>query len=359
VKLYYVATPFHMFCALHMISRENNLKEVDMIVLDHFQSAKETCSRLVDIGLINKAVLINKKTKFKHFSYIKRILQSLLLPKSVKDIIDGKQYDEVVFFSNDFLMAAKLIDVFVKTDSCTKYRYGMDGMGSYVRDMVSPNKHVNIILKVFGLRDNLDRINGQYVFRTELVTKDTDLKLLEIGYVNKVEILKLTDKLWGNSNIDYNNFGKYIYIQQPMDEDNEVQSLTYERRLFEIFNDFIGKDDMVIKIHPRSRICNIDGYSHIVDEPMWETTILKLDIDDKVLISLISTAVFMPKILYDSEPVIILLYHLMGETFIDKIERISPFVNRIRDMYRDKGKIIIPKSEEELKAGLLRLNSQI
>jgi hypothetical protein len=80
------------------------------------------------------------------------------------------------------------------------------------------------------------------------------------------------------------------------------------------------------------------------------------DIDDRCLVSINSTALFNPKLLFDQEPYIIFVYKLV-KLFYDW----SLFEGTIKlfvEEYRDKEKIMIPESIEELREYLDRYKNR-
>ena len=88
--------------------------------------------------------------------------------------------------------------------------------------------------------------------------------------------------------------------------------------------------DLIVRNHPR------------------ETRELKCDNDindDKVLIAFCSTAQITPKMLYDKEPYLVFLYRLFDCDWIEDYDRL---VEQVRNSYRNKKKVFLPSTLDEL-----------
>jgi len=114
-------------------------------------------------------------------------------------------------------------------------------------------------------------------------------------------------------------------------------------------------DDVLCKPHPKSTVrtkADIRVYPY-QDIPM-EILYAGMDnLDDHVLISLVSSAVFTPKILFDAEPTVICLYKVFG---VERtIQRFDGIFNKFRNTYRNKDKVLAPNTAEELKKELKRI----
>lgn len=89
-------------------------------------------------------------------------------------------------------------------------------------------------------------------------------------------------------------------------------------------------------------------------EEMWEILCSEYITDETVLITLVSTAAFSPKKLYDKEPYVIFLYDALG-LYGKQKENTDDFVKGLMDTYRNKDKIIIPSNAEEVVRTLTKL----
>ncbi len=111
------------------------------------------------------------------------------------------------------------------------------------------------------------------------------------------------------------------------------------------------KDDLMVRVHPRSKTGaeKFEGIRTDNGKNMWELLCGDHITDDHVLIGEYSTAQFSPKLMYDREPWLIILYKaLKKERGKDTLDTMSNVINELRQNYRNPGKIIVPESTDEL-----------
>ena len=108
---------------------------------------------------------------------------------------------------------------------------------------------------------------------------------------------------------------------------------------------------IVVKRHPRD--CSVDNDNvktyEYMDMP-FEVICVNSNIEEKVLITIGSTAVLTPKIIFDKEPKVIWLDRLILGELVDNNR--MELIERIRKMYRNPERLIIPENIFELKKAL-------
>lgn len=111
----------------------------------------------------------------------------------------------------------------------------------------------------------------------------------------------------------------------------------------------INCEDVVIKIHPASRNNNYsEKYGQYTDKVPFEVLMNTYSMERKILISVFSSACFSPKLLMDQEPYVILTYKIMRPYFKFD-ESFLNIIDKVKSDYREKNKIFIPESMDELK----------
>lgn len=94
-----------------------------------------------------------------------------------------------------------------------------------------------------------------------------------------------------------------------------------------------------------------------MDNIPWEIYNFYNKLEKKILISYNSTACFTPKIIYDEEPTIIMLFKIK-ELGIKNENYNDAFLKNIKKIYKDPQKIIIPTTFFELKKVVAILNKK-
>lgn len=116
-------------------------------------------------------------------------------------------------------------------------------------------------------------------------------------------------------------------------------------------------EDVICKPHPKSvnrTSCEVRLYPY-QGIPMEALYVNMPDLKDRVLISHVSSAVFTPKILLDSEPYVICIHKLMPGTSLSQM--FTPVYEKFRSTYREPERVYAPETMEELKGILQTLSS--
>ena len=83
---------------------------------------------------------------------------------------------------------------------------------------------------------------------------------------------------------------------------------------------------------------------------IWEFRLLNMDdLNNKLFISIHSTACFSAKMLFDKEPYVILFYKLGDDEVTHVTEEFEQIVMRFKNSYSDPDKVMIPNNIEEFK----------
>lgn len=147
----------------------------------------------------------------------------------------------------------------------------------------------------------------------------------------------------------YNVFGKgtpieekYIYFNEPFMRDGLVSN---EIQILDNISEIVGKENIAIKLHPQSKgikkLFEAHGYHVLEDNNIpWEIYTLFYDVDDKVLLSISSNAIFSPFIICNKYLQVISLLEVMNLS--RRAHAISTnyhvFLRKIREEMNQNGK---------------------
>jgi len=136
-----------------------------------------------------------------------------------------------------------------------------------------------------------------------------------------------------------------LFLDQPYGED----VLEKSGKILKAIADISGRD-VTVKLHPRNdNVSQYDGYEIYKGKSPLEIINMNFDLSEAVFVSVISTACFTPKLIYDREPYIILLYKLINNEEILKINGASfAFAERVKKAYRNPERFFVPETEAEL-----------
>ena len=115
-----------------------------------------------------------------------------------------------------------------------------------------------------------------------------------------------------------------------------------------------GKENTICKPHPRSLFAtkaSIGQYSG-QEIPMEVLYASMEDLDQRILVSFTSSAIFTPKIMFDKEPLVISLHRMLRETRGSAI--FEGIYQKFKETYSQKERVMAPETFEELKECLMR-----
>lgn len=296
------------------------------------QVAKFQCNNI-------KNSIIRKTKKCIYFIGWKYFLQ--------KSVTITKQYNKVITASNDepccFLMSRmKVLNPDIKP------YYFEDGSNDYIAD--AHPKHRGFkksFAQLLGLDYSIgDSIDTTYVANPSCVASN-EYKLEAIPTMDPEQDLEL--KSLFNRVFSYKPYSineKLVFLFSRFREELDEKSRSIVRKIVERY----GKDSLLFKDHPRLPASGYEGVNKYPreKETLWECVCMNNDCKNKVLISVISSAMYVPKLLFDQEPVLVFLFRLIPALTNVREKSFYDFTLRLRKVYSDPSKVFIPETEEEL-----------
>ncbi len=338
--LFVCDTPYQIVNAVNY-KTANKEQKTDIYIYNQFASAKTVAENLKKTKMFDNVVLFDK---YLSYSGIKQKLITLIriaTPKiTLKKHMDGKaklKNYKTVFLScfTPFTDSVRLLNPYAKI---CEYE---DGTGSYFHNDLA-NKFrtgiFDIVNKLFlggTLSYKRDTI---YLNHPEVYTLDENKTILPLPKITNTNALKIIFNYTPNSKYTDN---KIIYLTQPLKETSVgTRAEEIEKQVFSLLG-----DSALIRVHPRQSVDSYSGYKLDTENNLWEIECAEQITDDHILIGAFSTAMFIPKMLYNKEPMVIFTYELYGEHFNDFVK----MVDMLRSMYKNPEKIIVAENIDTLK----------
>ncbi len=346
-------TPYQILAAVTLACNDDT--ESDLVIVPQFGNAGMYAERIDKTKVFRRVVIsdfesVNRyKNRQSSIAVGVGIVQQYLrVKKTVPQYLGDVEYSKVLISSQ--AIVGRLISLYYLKRGA-EIVYFDDGEGSYddvwkyeakgidrkIRSVLFGKKSIGLgterILycpelyeKTFGNKDHVSKIPNW------AEDKDTLSTLNDIcGYSDSAQITHDVILLDTIPSETFDEAGQAKYCE-----------------LFDLMVQSFGKT-MIVKKHPRDKrdfgdVCEVYQYPSIPFELLCANS----DIAKKVLISPGSSAVLMPKILFDAEPVVILLHHITGIRVGDSEKR-EKIISYIRSLYTDPSRFIIPETVEEYK----------
>lgn len=206
---------------------------------------------------------------------------------------------------------------------------------------------------VYGF-DFYSVINDLYLYQPDLFKKEQIYDKIKI---HKIEInidSPLLKQIVLNYTKDYEAFKekRVIFFDQYMTQ-SKNKELSYEIEILKLVCNVVGKKNVIFKIHPRAINSNNLSLPCDISNSIlpFELFLAKIpDINNTIFISVASSACMMPKLTFNKEPQVIMLYKLFSRLDNDNnsYSNLDSFVHKIKSSYNNPDDFIIPNNIKEL-----------
>lgn len=331
---------------------------VDLIVLDHSKDNIIYYEELKKLDLFNDLFFLKSRymrtdnVKIKWLRYLKVINHYLRKNKLLKQSIGfNKKYEEFFVCFPD--IPSEIIYYHIKKNN-PSVRLNMLEEGIYAYNYFSyqPNLLKKMFTNfIFGGK-TFKNYQRAYIYRPDFMEESREnIELKKLSFIDKnnKEIVQIFNNVFEYKNIDSVEVGQKVFY---FDQLFPYQSIN--KSVIKLV-DFISTKltppfRLNIKLHPRTDENRFGNKVNILQTRVpFELIVANNEVKDKILISVFSSACLNPKIMFDEEPYVILLYKLIDLSMLRNLnERSFNLVYKVKESYKAKNKFFIPETFEEL-----------
>lgn len=338
--LYYCNSAYQLLNVLnlHWQRKYNRFEDIknycaDLIVLNSFKAAKEMTTIINKKNYFDNVELVDRVDKTSRIINIVNLFFPMhLIKKAIKNTCFHKRnnYDYICAPKFSWITAA-----IWQINKRAKLTIHEDGIGTYNVNMSfkANSRLYSYLYKIMNNNRIFENYESIYVNSKKLYCFVNDGRDIEIPRINDA-FLKEINSIFADM---YETRSNDIYFLSQFGEYNiKKPTLDYLCKY---------KNRVIFCPHPRyDNNCEYD-FETMSNKNIWELYVCNTpDFNNKCLIAVHSTAVFSPKILFDKEPFIILLYKLLDHPY----KGLDYFIKKFTELYEDREKIMIPKTLEEL-----------
>ncbi len=352
-------TPYQIMGAV-CIAAEKKLV-ADLVLAGVFSGYREIGERIRETGVFRNVVIppLEKYWRPGKKGVVKQMLRARSL---VEEFLPREWVYGTYYYSSRANLKNILLHELYRRNPKLRLVLYEDGLGTYQRD-----SHV---LNTSSSRSLAEKFLGWNLYRPERTTV----------LVNLPELFEKPDSMRDcpvekmpafNSDPARVEMLKYVFgvreedritrravIFDPMRSRKEALA-ERERIMDECYDlcaEALGRENLIVKPHPRSR----DKTTAQVD--LYEGTSIPMEVlyadmdnlDDRVLITYASSAVYTPKMFYDREPWVLNLFRITDNTGGQVSEWEAPYL-KFRGVYRNPEKLMAPATLEELRECLRKV----
>ena len=354
-------SPFQVLGAISIVAKER--MEADLFLIGTFRDSEIVADRIRKYSLFNNVYFVDPKIigiRGKTDNIKKIIFAEGIVNKFLDKNVSYDRY----YYSSRSLLKSALLKVLLDRNPEMKRIIFDEGMGTYSGNgrLLSVSMPRRVLEKM--MRWKLDDPK-----KTEILAYLPDLVKYEKPFdsciVHQMPYLDYKGDMREMMRDLFAIPEDGIIREQCIIFDtkrNETASLSSEQldildQCYEKIIHYTGKDKVILKPHPRSTKPCPDGigtypYTGI---PMEALYTFMPDLQDRILISFVSSAVFTPKILFDKEAVVICLHRLFKGNETSAV--FEDIFQKMRGAYRQPERVIAPNTVEELEEQLQTINS--
>ena len=285
------------------------------------------------------------------------ILDYFMVDRKVREIlIPDTQYKRIYISSKAY--TSRLVQF-----HCEKYNLNTefilydDGLGSYInKKLISPSL-LDCIVRWIAFRKILGiQSDKRILYFPELYEKihpECDRNLISRIQTEKLTVYRsVINRIFGYKD-ELRMKETVIVLDHPREGLSEKQNALLEDA-YNIIIENYGTENVLFKLHPRDKRPLLEGRKYYNDTSLpFEILCMNTEMEDKILVSVMSTAVITPKLMFGQEPKIILLYKILDGISKGQ-EEIGNIVNTCGELYMCSGKVLVPESVEMLQETLTK-----
>ena len=324
-----VSTTYHLLVLLFLKESVLFDDDVDLIVTNK----TENMANLYKEGRFNEyfnRVYFADATKIKnpYKSGLVTFFESFVYNGTTQKMLDQKLdiYDKVFFAAPAMPdeMVKEIAKTLIRKNHKVTFHRFEDGFASYTK------KPISIVNTSFGQK------MYQRLFHYDILEMETELYLFEPflieesvseSHFQKIKIVKdpisinivigRAREIFQHINATFPE--KYIFLGQGTK--NSMQNPETYRSIIKSIAEQTGRDNFVIKPHPRGEYDQFDGLlKTYYDDSPFELALAGGHLEDKVFISFYSTACVSGNLLFNSNAKVIFIYPLAADSFNEKCD---------------------------------------
>ena len=358
--MYFCNSPYNLITAITLMKMNN--ENADIYIYGTFTDAKLCADRLRSLNLFHSVILLDWTLKGKFWNKngllgrLQVIKNYLFTDRIVKSFIcENVTYNKIYSIQKDLFCRTVFLNQ-IKHNHDTELIFYEEGNGVYTYDRATKIRRTDLFIRRILFGKKAIKRNTLYVYSPELFKKTQSSDFLEI---KKIEFQ------YDSKNI-YNFVFNYIQnnvISEPFIILDTIKPQEYDQVYFEIeqiyerIANILDKERIILKPHPRTHE-PINLFKLYTNQAIpFEVVMLNSSMNNKVLISYVSTSTITPFLLQGDEPYLVLLYKMINDNILS--DRRDIIYAYLQSMYKDKAKIFIPESYDELERVLLYINSRI
>lgn len=351
IACFICARPYQIITAIHLVIC-NNI-DADLFIVDSVHNAEEIGNKISRYRIFTNVKIVHQKDfvgvfKSTKLQYVYNAVTLLFhIDSLVSRYIDSDRIYNTIYISSRTPFSRTFLMYFQKHYSNTLCVFFEDGLGSYYNRGTIHEKLMDrivgkcVIGRAYqGTDVKSILLYSPQLFRTAVVNYSSDIECHEIPkWPTDSKWVGMLNDIFGFSEED--RIKESVIILDCIAPNRERKSVD---KFYTKIAELVGTNNLIIKQHPFNERLpdeNLKYYSKF-DIP-FELICLNVDMSNKLLITISSTSVSTPVLLFGKEPYVLTL----SETDLNFDSKSKVNFQDIANLYKDSGRFMAAKSLNE------------
>ncbi len=348
---FFCATPYQIFNCINLKLSEFSYDDADIYLLTFASDLSKYKKSLENSGLFRHVYLVYTFDGSHGIKDAARLF--LFLDKDLNEVLKSKKYD-VMFCTCMGFVNTIIYTRLYRNNPKIQLMYYDEGIGIYCVPLIQASQKLKLFLKLFHGRDYFANINCLYAYLPDSMLVNREFEVKKISRVVQKDKDVYNKIFEYRQESDFYTNKRFVYLDQAYKKQLGIP--IDNGKLLQIIGREIPQESIAVKLHP-TRTPDDAEYADCMlniapKTPIpWEVQLLNMNLQEKVFISINSTACITPKMVFDQEPIVVLLYRLVPECLsasADNGKAMEQFFEKVRDSYQASNRFFIPETVEEL-----------
>lgn len=372
--LFFICTPYQLLVSMRIILEKHKNDVVDLLLSDSIANVELLVERLNYVGLFNDIKIVEYKLKLKSLNGAQLLGYTLEQHLKQKGYFSNTSkidtFYNKIYFSNTNI---KYDCIFKEIKNLNANREKLelhiieDGFSTYAEF------NEKIFCKSFKKVGNIDKLRKIYriiqgcnlanaemlhVFSPELLEWKPQFGINEIPKIGLVDIeyLEEINKIFDYENTNDQYKQNVIFFEESYYADKIDVA---DEKVVDLIVDVIGKDDVLIKIHPRNPINRFEKKGYITNKNTtipWEVIAQNIDLNNKILVTIASGSALTTLVNMNIKPQKIVMLMNCEEIDDSNLTPTLPMLRKLAKYYKED--IFTPKTMSEFKEYLMSVEGE-
>lgn len=367
ISCFVCTTPFQIITAINL-TRQRKMA-ADLYVVPQFSGAVDLSESIARMEIFRHVIYVDteqiekyKRSKNKMVLHLGIAWNYLKISSVVSGFLLEDELYSKIYISSKANIGRLVTLYYIKKGIQFEIIYFDDGESSYDNEIITTPSNADFYLRrvLFG-RKAIKPVSKFLLYSPVMFKELNPGSTVNIEQLPAIQQDYETRKIYNDIfNVQFDDLiAERVVILDIIKSENLISSEDELWNQYKCIADFFGQENTIIKKHPRDKSRVVDFFNYYRKNGIpFEIILLNQDLTDKVLVTVSSTAITVPKLLFNVEPIVIYLGNMI-KTKQGKSGKVLEYYRACKKLYKNPDRFIIPESVDDLKDSLLKIKEKL